>query len=463
MPANLVTRWNEVVRLNSEAVALTIAETGRSWTRGELASEVEMGVRRLDAVEREAIRGRRVVLAVPNGMEWLVGFLILLEARAIPALLDASESDENQRVTARAVGAVALWRDGGLEMLEARGPVLGEDPGAARVGLNRREKGYTRLALVKVTSGSTGTPKALVFTHEQMIADGENVCASMGIRTNDVNLGVIPFGHSYGLGNLVMPLLLQGSHIVVAANSFPHVLAAAIEDSRVTVFPAVPAILRGLVRSEIARDTLASLRLVISAGAPLPEGIAAELFSKLGLRVHNFYGSSETGGICFDRDGQATLEGRSVGTPLNGVTIQWGRGGRFWVEGGAVVGRGRYSPPDRAERNEKGEMMLLGRVGRMVKVGGRRLELAEVEKAARLLPGVKDACALLIPDRVDSIAVVVARDAQEAGSGEELRRLLCTKIAPWKVPSRWIVVSDLPYTARGKLDARRLREMVQGR
>lgn len=461
MSANLVTRWNELVRLDSEAVALVIDETARCWTRGEVAAEVERRFQRFNSMEREMIRGRRVVLALPNGGEWMVAFLTLLKARAIPALLDASESAENQRVTARAIGAVAMWTDDRLEIMAPASTEAGD--GYAPKALNRRERGFTRLALVKVSSGSTGTPKALAFTHAQMIADGENVCASMGIGSSDANLAVIPFGHSYGLGNLVMPLLLQGSRVVVAASPFPQVLATAIERWRATVFPAVPTILRGLVRADIPRDAVASLRLVISAGAPLPEGMAAELFEKLGLRVHNFYGSSETGGICFDRDGQATLEGRSVGTPLNGVFIQWGRGGRFWVEGGAVYGKGRYSPPDRAGRNEYGEMVLLGRVGRMVKVGGRRLELAEVEKAARQLPGVKDVYALVIPDRADSIALVVASDLETPGAGEEFRRLLCTKIAAWKVPSRWIVVSEMPYTARGKLDVRRLRELLGGR
>jgi len=86
-----------------------------------------------------------------------------------------------------------------------------------------------------------------------MIADGENICATMGLGAEDVNLAVIPLGHSYGLGNLVMPLLLQGTAMVLAESALPRAIAAAAEFGRATVFPAVPAILRVLSQSEVPR------------------------------------------------------------------------------------------------------------------------------------------------------------------------------------------------------------------
>ena len=63
--------------------------------------------------------------------------------------------------------------------------------------------------LVKLTSGSTGQPRALPFIDAHMLADGSQICAGMDIRATDLNLAIIPFGHSYGLGTLVLPLLLR--------------------------------------------------------------------------------------------------------------------------------------------------------------------------------------------------------------------------------------------------------------
>ena len=460
MDATLVERWEATVRRAPGARALLAAESGRSWTRSELAREVEEWRAALPEAVRAGLHGQRVVLAVPNGVAWWTVFLGLLGAGAIPAALDATEPAAAQRATAEAVGAAWWWHDGRMERVAG---------GAGRAAKRRRGDAETRRGgdgLLKVTSGTTGTAKALGFTHAQMIADGEQVCATMGIGADDVNLGIIPFGHSYGLGNLVMPLILQGTMVAMAESPLPQALAAACVRGGATVFPAVPAVLKALVRAEVEPEKLATLRLVISAGAPLAAEVAAEFFGKFGRRVHAFYGTSETGGICFDRTGEAALagggsgasEGVGVGAPMEGVRLSWGRGGRFAVESAAVRGNGKFSPPDRAEMNAAGEVTLLGRAGRVVKIGGRRLELGEIEAALKALPGVREALALVHPTRADALAVVVAADADAA----VLKELLRAKVAPWKVPERWVVVREFPITARGKTDMPRLRAWVAG-
>lgn len=452
MAVTLVERWEATVRAAPGARALLAAESGRSWTRAELAGAVAEWRGALPEAVRGELLGQRVVMAVPNGVTWWTVFLGLLSEGAIPAALDATEPAAAQLATAQAVGAVWWWRDGQMERVEGQ-------------GAKRRIRGA---CLLKVTSGTTGTAKALAFTHEQMIADGEQVCATMGIGPDDVNLAIIPFGHSYGLGNLVLPLILQGTGLVMAEMPLPQALAAACARGGATVFAAVPAILRGMVRASVEPESLRTLRLVISAGAPLAAELAAEFFAKYGRRVHAFYGTSETGGICFDRTGEATLagaddvagEGVKVGAPLEGVRLHWRRGGRFVVESAAVRGNGRFSPPDRAAVNAAGEVTLLGRTRRMVKIGGRRLELGEIEAALKALPGVREAFAAAHPEKADALAVVVA--AEEATSVAVLKDLLRAKVAPWKVPERWVVVREFPITARGKTDTRALRVLIGG-
>ncbi|MBC7368289.1 MAG: acyl--CoA ligase [Undibacterium sp.] len=443
MEATLVERWEATVRRGRGSRALLAAESGRSWTRAELAKEVAEWRAALPEAVRMGLPGQRVVLAVPNGIVWWTVFLGLLSEGAIPVALDATEPVEAQRTAAKAVGATWWWYDGRME------------------GVGERRAGRGRdLCLLKLTSGSTGTPRALVFTHAQMIADGTQICATMGIGPADVNLGIIPFGHSYGLGNLVLPLILQGTQVVMAESPLPQALAAACARGGATVFATVPAILKGMVRASVEREKLATLRLVISAGAPLAADVAAEFFKKYGRRVHAFYGTSETGGICFDRSGEAALggggEGVKVGAPLEGVRLHWRQGGRFAVESAAVRGNGKFSPPDRAEIDATGEVTLLGRTRRMVKIGGRRLELGEIEAALKALPGVRETFATAHPTRADALAVVVAADADAA----VLKNLLRAKVASWEGPGGWVVVREFPITARGKPDMARLRALV---
>jgi acyl-CoA synthetase (AMP-forming)/AMP-acid ligase II len=439
MVTSLAKSWEKTVRTAPDAVALIAAESGRTWTRAELAETANAWRAGLPEDVRRELSGRRVGWALPNGVEWWTIFLGVIAEGAVAVPMDANEPVERQAALARKIGAAWWWREGRME----------------RVG-GRRARRKADEALVKLTSGSTGEPKALAFTAAQMIADGRQICATMGITAKDVNLAVIPCGHSYGLGNLVMPLLLQGTAMVVAESPLPQAVAAACARGRATVFPAVPAVLRALARAEVERETLGTLRRVISAGAALPEDVAVEFAEKYGRAVHGFYGTSETGGICYDRTGAATRAGRGVGAPLKGVKLVFRRGGRFVVKSAAVGGRGEFSPPDCGELDARSGLVLRGRAGRGVKIGGRRLEPGEVEAVLRTLPGVGNAWVTVHPQRADALAAAV----EGTITAGEVRRGLEGKLAPWKRPARVRVMAEFPLTVRGKTDTRRLRALL---
>jgi acyl-CoA synthetase (AMP-forming)/AMP-acid ligase II len=437
MPDTLANLWLENVLHAPNATAVIEGEGGRVWSRADLQAAAERWHGAVPA--GVTLARRRVALAEPNGPVWLAVFIGMLQAGAIVVPLDPAEPAEARAATALAAGVAWIWEEGRLRSLAAHPPARRSD-----------------FCLVKLTSGSTGAPRALVFTHAQMIADGRQVCASMGIQPNDLNLGIIPFGHSYGLGNLIVPLLVQGTPIVIAASPLPNALAADCARWKPTVFAAVPTLLRALAQADVVPAALASLRLVISAGAPLTPEIAAGFAQHFGRNIHSFYGSSETGGICFDRTGEATLTGRSVGTPMEGVRLSFRRSGRFLVESAAVLGTGQHSPPDRAQLNEFGELVLLGRTGRTAKIGGRRIDLGEIESLIRATPGVRDVCAMIHPTRTDAIAAVVAGDIDAAS----LRQSLRARAALWKIPERLLVLPELPCNARGKVDRRKLEKLV---
>jgi long-chain acyl-CoA synthetase len=463
MPVHLNDLWLDLVRQAPDAPALIESGMGRSWTRAEISAAAATW---RAALPTEAqLAGQVVIFSAPNSAAWFAVFLGLMAAGAIPAALDAQEPEEAQRVAAIAVGAKWLWRDGrlikvgparaALSPLRPRAPSPTPRPLAPATRDARSSDGG--VCLLKLTSGSTGTPKAFSFTHAQMLADGRQICATMDLRASDRNLAIIPFGHSYGLGNLVVPLLAQGTAVICVASPLPQAIAADCARWHPTVFPAVPALLRALAASDIAPAALSSLRVVISAGAPLDASVAAAFAEKFGRRVHGFYGSSETGGICYDRSGDATLIGRSVGSPLSGVTLRFRAGHRFTVASAAVMGRGDHSPADRGELNSAGELVLLGRTGRGVKIAGRRLDLGEVEAALRAVPGVRDAYVQVHAERPDALAAIIATSLSSA----EVKVRVAERLAAWKIPARLIAIPEFPVTVRGKIDHRALRAALE--
>jgi acyl-coenzyme A synthetase/AMP-(fatty) acid ligase len=444
MTTTLLSAWEATVRAAPDAIVITDAAANRQFTRGELDAAASAWC---DA-HGAGLSRFAVVLAEPNGPDWFRIFLGLLKADAIIVPLDPGEPVAAQVATASAVRAHRLWSQGALQPIWT-GP---------RVRDNRR--------IVKLTSGSTGIPRALAFTDAQMLADGRHICEGMSIGATDVNFGLVPFGHSYGLGNLVVPLLLQGTAIVCGAAAFPHAMSQAVAQWQPTVFPAVPALLRALAMSDVPAVHLASLRTVISAGAPLAPEVAQAFQVRFRLKIHSFYGSSETGGITYDLTGDAAASGRSVGTPLPGVQLHWHRARRFSVESAAVftlgnrlrsaAGLGLHHPADLGALTPDGELGLLGRAGRFVKIAGRRVNLAEVEHVLKALPGVRDAYVSAHPERTDALAAAVHTDV----AAEAIRNGLRAQLAAWKIPKKIVALPTFPLTARGKTDTAQLRRLL---
>ncbi len=438
MTGTLSQAWNATVRRDPSAVALVNAGTGETWTRAQLSGAVDIWCAGIP--EASALARRRVAMSEPNGLGWWAAFLGLMQLGAVPVMIDAGEPKPRQLELARSARAVRLWSDGQwLDVAPARAAAPDH-------------------CLVKLTSGSSGVPRAWAFTHAQMLADGSHVCESMGIGPQDINLATIPLGHSYGLGNLVVPLIAKGTAMVLVDPPLPNVLASAASRWKCTVFPAVPALLDALCRSSANPAALSGLRLVITAGARMEPRVATAFHARFGLKVHNFYGASETGGICYDRSGDATLSGRSVGTPLEGVRLRWRGRQRFVVESAAVRGSGTFVPVDLGTLAENGELVLLGRAGRLVKIGARRVDLGEIEAALRSLPGVRDAHVIADVAGRPGLAAAVATDLTK----EQVRAHLHARLAPWKQPHRIVVLSAMPVNARGKTDRATLERMLSG-
>jgi acyl-coenzyme A synthetase/AMP-(fatty) acid ligase len=317
------------------------------------------------------------------------------------------------------------------------------------------------IGLIKLTSGSTGQPRALVFTDAQMLADGRQVTATMGIHARDLNYALIPLGHSYGLGNLTIPLLAHGVPLVCGSAALPQAMAGDFARWHPTVFPGVPTMWRALAASDVKLD---SLRLGISAGAPLPPEVARDFAARFGRRLHSFYGSSETGGIAYDRGGRAALAGE-VGSAMRGVKLTSLAGQRLRVSSAAVVTQGNprkvgphgaWLMPDRVALDGRGNVTLLGRRGTTVKVAGRRVNLAEVAGRLKQLPGVREVWTGITAGAEPVLAAVVATERTPA----ELRLALGPSTAAWLIPKKLLVVAALPATARGKIDTRALQALV---
>jgi long-chain acyl-CoA synthetase len=313
---------------------------------------------------------------------------------------------------------------------------------------------------LKMTSGTTAVPRFVAFTSDQLMADAENIVATMGLRSEWPNLGVISLAHSYGFSNLVLPLLLQGIPLILAGAPLPEIVLRASAGEPAVTLPAVPALWRTWTDADaIPRN----VRLAISAGAPLPVSLEQNVFATRGLKIHNFYGSSECGGIAYDASAGARLDDACAGAPMQNVALTVAENGclevrskavgqTYWPEASPSLSGGVFRTNDLAEISY-GLVYFRGRAGDQINVAGRKVSPESVEKALLEHPGVRQCVVFGVPssdsNRGDTIVACVSATTQV--SGETLKQFLLAQLPAWQVPREWWLVESLFASQRGKL------------
>lgn len=443
--------WDGLVRQGGERVAL-VEPDGREWTRQQVEERAETLARQFGEAGLEP--RRRLVMAAPNGVGWLEAFLACLKLRVVAILADWGASEAELRRVAESQRAQAIWNGERLWFLDTK-PFVGRDE---------------EVALGKLTSGSTGLPKCLYFRDSEMLADGRHTMEGFGLRSSDLILGAIPWGHSYGLGDVVMPFFLLGCRLTWCRSPLPAALEELVARLRPTVFPTVPTLLRALAQSDCRAESFASLRVVVTAGSRLDPQIARAVHGKYGMRPRNLYGSSETGSIAADTTGEETLSGRSLGRVLSGVEVSRSASGRLRVSSPAVFTRGNWRRTaqghgvcllgDYGAVDEEGFVSIASRAKGFVKVGEKRVGLAEAEQRLERLEEVEAAMALPVErEGRPALAAVI----QSSRGRPELARAMRESLPARFRPKVWVVVEQLPETPRGKRDGQAARRLFAGR
>ncbi len=312
---------------------------------------------------------------------------------------------------------------------------------------------------LKTTPANTGVPRAVAFTQEQLVADAENIVATMGLRPDWPNLGVISPAYSYGFSSLVLPLLLHGIPLFLVPSPLPVALRCAAHAHWNLTVAAVPALWHAWHK---AGAILRNVRLAISAGAPLPLTLERAVFEEHGVKIHNFYGSTECGGIAYDATLTPRTDESSVGCPLINVSVETGVNGALIVRSRAVgetywptpepaLGDGIFRTCDLAEIKD-GEIFLRGRTDDHINVAGRKVSPTIIEQALREHTAVAECVVFGVPsgsvDRMDLIVACIATDRLIAR--DELKNFLLLKLPAWQVPREWWFVDSIGSNGTGK-------------
>ncbi|MBN2192089.1 MAG: AMP-binding protein [Polyangiaceae bacterium] len=307
------------------------------------------------------------------------------------------------------------------------------------------------------TGGSTGRSRLFWKSAENLLGEATVQTRMLAVDPGDVIFTCVPPNHIYGLLFSVLVPLLSGARVVAPEAPYPEDIAASLVTERATLLVAVPPHYHALATARLDGHRL---RAALCSAAPLDAGEAARFRTATGVAITEIYGSTETGGIATRSQGAGQREWRAI----DGVTLRVAEG-RLWVRSAFLSaelrdGSGGFLTADRvAPGGDPDSFELLGRVDGVVKVGGVRVELADVQAALLQVPGVTDAHVLareVDGARAQELVALFVGAAEPV----EVRRGLASRLEAVAVPRVILKTARIPSGANGKIERGRVLELL---
>jgi cyclohexanecarboxylate-CoA ligase len=338
------------------------------------------------------------------------------------------------------------------------------------------------------TSGTTGEPKGVTHSSNTMLANLEPFAERLGLGSEDVIHMPSPMGHQLGfMYGLVLPVML-GAKAVLQDIFDPGAMARQIVDEKASFTMGATPFLSGFV-DHVAESGIGtpSLRVFVSAGAPIPRALVTKGRETLGAAIISGWGMSENGAVTTTKvDDPEELTTNTDGCALPGMEVKVvgqegqpvapGEEGRLMVRGcsnfagyhkrpelGQYDEEGWFDTGDIARMDGQGYIRICGRAKDIIMRGGENIPVVEVEGLLYKHPAISGVAIVGYPDRrlgERACAFITLREGASLTFEEMTDFLKAQKMAIQYIPERMEIVKELPRTPSGKVQKFKLREAV---
>lgn len=461
-------------RTNPAKVAITTLD-GRAMTYAQL-EQLSGQLANLLVREYDIHHGDRVAVQSPKCPQLLALNIACARIGAIYLPLNTSYTDRETLVLLDDATPSLLVRDTSIDHHTPRSDLerlvqeAHDQPGLFDDAVCTED---TPAAML-FTSGTTGRAKGAVLTHGNLVSNCQTLNEVWGFTSDDTLLHALPLFHTHGLFVGAYCALSSGASMIMMENFDAGDVVR--ELSRATVFMGVPTYyVRLLAEPSLTRDLTAHVRLFLSGSAPMLRSTHEQFTDRTGHVIVERYGMTETGiNTSNPIDGPRKIG--TVGRALPGVMVRvtGGSPGDVEVKGPNVLidywnrpelrateftSDGWFKTGDVGVLDGDGYLEIVARAKDLIISGGYNVYPKELELVIDAFPGVLESAVIGLPD-ADFGEAVTALVVPRAGVGldeAELGRLARSSLANFKVPKRFIIVSELPRNAMGKVEKARLR------
>jgi len=431
--------------------------------------------------------GDRVALLLPRGIDAACAVYGTLFAGACYAPLDISNPesrltyivDDLQPRCIIGLGKRPQWCEAlQAEWIDIHDPEFFDEAEPIDVNVIYRA-GPEELAAILYTSGSTGNPKGVCISCRAIDAFVKWSAATFGLGAGDRIASLAPFHFDLSLFDLFTVVYCgAGSHFIPQTLTLaPGKLVNWLEENEITGWYTVPSILAFLaMRGGLNPERLPAMKRILFAGEVFPIAGLIRLAGALPhVELFNLFGPTETNVCTFwqvDRDRLDGMESIPIGQAACEAELTLADSGELLVSGpcvmsgywsnGAMQERSSdsaFPTGDRVSCNELGEFLYHGRMDRMIKSSGYRIEPAEVEEIINRFDAVAGSVVIGEHDPISGqrLVAVVAGDALDM---ESLRIHLRNNLVSYMQPYRLVQVESLPRLSNGKIDLKAAEALI---
>lgn len=493
-------KWNDY---QPGKTAVSEFETERAWTYGDLNRLGNfLGRHFFDSYRLH--KGDRVAILAENCLEYIALFamaqktgiiLVPLNYRLTPREIDFLISDSQP--------SVVIWEEKFSEKLrktdffsavahqlplEKLAQLCDDIVSSGEIASFKSIELYDDDPLFLIyTSGTTAFPKGSIYTYKMLFWNSINTQMRLDITASDRSINCAPPFHTGGWNVLLTPFLHHGAYTLMMKNFDPEVVLRVLEEHKLTIFWAVPTMLKMMVDTPAFETSdLSKIRYIIVGGEAMPVPLI-EIWHQKGVYIRQGYGLTEVGPNVTSLNHQdATRKKGSIGKPNfyyqiklvdeKGHEVKDGSPGEciikaptvtpgYWGNAEATrqtIVDGWFHTGDLMIRDEEGFLFVVDRIKNMYISGAENVYPAEIEYLLRQHPAVDSVAIIGVPDlkwgEVGKAFVVIKKDASVTEA--QLADYCLSNLARYKVPKYFVFLEEMPKNDAGKIDRKKLKEMA---
>lgn len=339
------------------------------------------------------------------------------------------------------------------------------------------------LATILYTSGSTGNPKGVALSHKAITNFADWAGNTFSITAEDHIASLAPFHFDLSIFDLFTSLSRGATINFVPGNLTlsPSRLTSWLDEHDISVWYTVPSLLSFIAhKGALAETNLSHLKTILFAGEVFPTQQLIKLSELLPkVELYNLYGPTETNVCCFWHVDRKRLQADSaipIGIPACGSQLKIAAEtgellvkstnnlSGYWQQGKLIPPQLKdnyYQTGDKVYINEQGEYCYLGRLDRMLKCSGYRVEPAEIERIILQCPEVENCAIIGIKDMTSGHRPAAAVVLKQGTSLATIIKPIKQRLPAYMQPAKFKVFNSLPFLSNGKIDYQTLQRQLE--